>query len=94
MDYLLADSNDQQSMDSLVMKTISIISTVGPFALYGHTLVDACVRLGTNYVDSTGESIFIKEMIENHHKEAQEKGVWIVNCCGFDCIPSDLGVYQ
>lgn len=90
---LVADAHSLESLDGLVKQTKVIISTVGPFSLYGHLLVDACVRAGTHYVDSTGETLFVKEMIEKYHDQAKEKKVFIVPCCGFDSIPADLGCY-
>lgn len=52
----------------------------------------ACVEAGTHYCDITGETTFVRRMIEKYHDEALEKGVFIVPCCGFDSVPSDLGV--
>ena len=57
----------------------------------GMPIVNACVRTSTNYVDITGEPQFVRKVIDNHHADATTKGIKIVPCCGFDCIPSDLG---
>ena len=87
-----ADASDKHALESMVQQTKVVASTVGPYAIYGKELVDSCVRNGVSYCDITGEIFFIHEMIEKHHKRAQETGSRIVHCCGFDSIPSDLGV--
>lgn len=91
VDGLLADSNDLESLRNLVGQTKVIISTVGPYIVYGSKLVQACVESGTHYVDLTGEPPWIREMIDTHLEAAQASGAKIVHCCGFDSIPSDLG---
>ena len=67
-------------------------TTVGPYLKHGSGLVEACVATRTHYADLTGEAPFIYEMIRAHHTAAQEAGVKVVTCCGFDCVPCDLGV--
>lgn len=93
VDILLADSTDSQSLDALCTQTRVIISTVGPYLKFGEPMIQACVNNGTDYVDLTGEAIFIKDMMDKYQARAQETGARIVNSCGFDSIPSDLGVY-
>ncbi|MGB5249335.1 MAG: saccharopine dehydrogenase NADP-binding domain-containing protein [Gammaproteobacteria bacterium] len=88
---LLADSHDPDSLEALVNQTRVICSSVGPFAKYGSELVAACVRTGTHYCDITGETQWIRRMIDAHEDQARASGARIVNCCGFDSIPSDLG---
>jgi len=90
---LLADVSDQASLEALCDKTGAVISTVGPYALYGEPMVQACVRSGTDYCDLTGEVQWIRKMIERYEEEAKSSGARIVHCCGFDSIPSDLGVW-
>ena len=90
---LIADSNDESSIVSMVKKTKVICTTVGPYAKYGSKLVKACVDHGTHYCDLAGEVQWIRKMIDNHHADAISNSVKIVNCCGFDSIPSDMGVY-
>ena len=90
---LVANSNDEKSLNSLCDQTKLIISTVGPYALYGEPLVKACAESGTHYCDLTGETQWIAEMLEKYESAAQQSGAMIVNCCGFDSIPSDLGVF-
>lgn len=70
-----------------------MLSTAGPFALYGSELLAACVRHGTHYVDITGETPWVKSMIDLHHADAQRKGARIIPFCGFDSIPSDLSAH-
>jgi short subunit dehydrogenase-like uncharacterized protein len=91
IEIFIGNLNDQNSIDNIVSKTNVILSTVGPYSYFGTPIVDACVRLGTDYCDITGESLWVKELINKYHNEAQKKGVMIVPFCGFDSIPSDLG---
>ena len=90
---LTADSLDMDSLNALVQQTKVICTTVGPYAKYGSPLVEACVNNGVDYCDLTGEVQWIRRMIDQHHENAKAKGVKIVHCCGFDSIPSDMGVY-
>ncbi|KAJ3211392.1 hypothetical protein HDU82_005956 [Entophlyctis luteolus] len=90
---LLADSTDQESLDAVAASTKVVVSTVGPFLQFGKPLVDSCVRMGTDYVDSTGESKFILDLINTYEQEAIAKRVRIVPSCGFDSLPSDIGSF-
>ena len=87
-----ADSSDSSALLELVQDARVVVSTVGPYWMLGSPLVAACVKAETHYVDLTGETPWIREMIDQHHEEAMAKKVKIVHCCGFDSIPSDLGV--
>lgn len=89
---LLADSADENAMHALCERTELVISTVGPYALYGELLVKKCCQLGTDYCDLTGEPQWIRRMIDRYEADAVQSGARIVNCCGFDSIPSDIGV--
>jgi short subunit dehydrogenase-like uncharacterized protein len=93
LELLIGDSHDLDSLKTIAQTTKVVLTTVGPYAAYGATLVQACVESGTHYVDLTGETPFIRQMIDAHHEEAQKKGVRIVHCCGFDSVPSDMGVF-
>lgn len=93
VDVLVADSQDQQAMDAIVSQTRVILNTAGPFALYANALVDACVRYKTHYVDITGETPWVKTLIDRYHAQAATDGTRIIPCCGFDSVPSDLGTY-
>ncbi|XGW00827.1 MAG: trans-acting enoyl reductase family protein (plasmid) [Leptolyngbya sp. BL-A-14] len=93
VDVLVADSQDQASIDAIVAQTRVLLTTAGPFALYGNALVDACVRFKTHYVDITGETPWVKTLIDRYHNQAAADGTRIIPCCGFDSVPSDLGAY-
>ena len=86
-----ADSEDVESLKKLTCITKVIITTVGPYNLYGKKLLKACVDTETNYCDLTGEPNFIRYSIDHFHAEAERKKVQIVHSCGFDSIPSDMG---
>ena len=90
---LIADASDETSLKALCGQTKVIISTVGPYALYGEPLVRACVETGTDYCDLTGEIQWASRMIKRYEAAAKASGARIVHCCGFDSIPSDLGVH-
>jgi short subunit dehydrogenase-like uncharacterized protein len=92
-DVLLADAQDDNALDSLARQTRVIASTAGPFGLYGTKLVDACVRNRTHYCDITGETPWIRRVIDRHHAQAAADGTRIVPGCGFDSIPSDFGAW-
>ena len=90
---IVADAFDIEALNKMCTETEVVLSAAGPFHKYGSDLLGACVKNGCHYVDITGESFWIKDMIEKHHKEAVNKGVRIINACGFDSAPSDLGVF-
>ena len=90
---IVADVSDEASLRDLCTQTQVVISTVGPYALYGEPLVKICAETGTDYCDLTGEPQWIRRMIQQYSATAEQSGARIVHCCGFDSIPSDLGVY-
>lgn len=90
---IVADASDSDALEEMCRKTRVVISTVGPYALYGEPLVRACVRTGTDYCDLTGEVQWIRRMTSRYEEAAQASGARIVHCCGFDSIPSDCGVH-
>lgn len=90
---VVADSHHEESLAAMVARTSVICTTVGPYARYGTELVQACVAAGTHYCDLCGEPQWIRAMIDRFEPEAQRSGARIVNCCGFDSIPSDIGVF-
>ena len=90
---IVADVSDEASLRELCTQTQVVISTVGPYALYGEPLVKICAETGTDYCDLTGEPQWIRRMIQQYSATAEQSGARIVHCCGFDSIPSDLGVY-
>lgn len=91
---LTAEASDEASLGELCKQTKVIISTVGPYALYGEPLVKVCAESGTDYCDLTGEGPWVKRMFTRYQDKAKETGARIVHCCGFDSIPSDMGVYH
>ena len=93
MPILLANADDPGSLQALCHQCDVIISTVGPYALFGEPMVKACVESGTDYCDLTGETPRIQQMVARYQSLAEKTGARIVHCCGFDSIPSDLGVY-
>jgi len=93
LEIIVADSSDKLALADLAGRARVILTTVGPYALYGEKLVGACVEAGTHYCDLAGETQFIRKMIDQHHERATETGARIVHCCGFDSIPMDIGVY-
>lgn len=91
--YFVADASDEQALGALCERANVIVTTVGPYALYGETLVKLCAQSGTDYLDLTGEPQWIKAMLDKYEAQAQASGARIIHCAGFDSIPSDLGVY-
>ena len=91
-DILIADSHDAESMAALTAATKVVLTTVGPYALYGDMLVDACAEHGTHYCDLAGEVQWMRRVIDRNQSAAEQSGAKIVHSCGFDSIPSDLGV--
>ncbi len=89
----IADIVDEQSLIELTEQAEVLVSTVGPYAIYGEPMVKACVDTGTHYCDLTGETQWIYDMQKKYEKQAQESGAMIVHCCGFDSVPSDMGVW-
>lgn len=87
----IADVSNADQLDALVRLTKVIIATAGPFALFGSPVIESCIRVGTHYCDITGEVQWVRVMIDKYEKQAIENKVKIVNCCGLDCIPCDIG---
>ncbi len=89
---LVADADDPASLNAMLAQTNAVITTVGPYQLYGSNLVAACAAQGVHYVDLTGEPNWMHEMIGAYERTAKQSGARIVFSCGFDSIPFDLGV--
>ncbi len=89
-----ADSEDETSLVTMAAQARVVLTTVGPYIRYGEPLVRACIEAGSDYVDITGEPEFVNLLLDRYDGPAQDRGVRIVNCCGFDSIPHDLGVYM
>ena len=94
VDLIVANSDDPDSLTAMCESTHAVITTVGPYQLYGEPLVKACVETGTDYVDLSGEPAWMRDMIERYHDKAKETGARIVHSCGFDSVPFDLGVFM
>ncbi len=90
---LVADAADTPALQRIAISTQVVLTTVGPYAKYGTALVGACAAAGADYVDLTGEVLFARASIDDNHELARRTGARIVHSCGFDSIPSDLGVH-
>ena len=90
---LSADAADPGSLGAMLAQTRAVLTTVGPYQLYGSELVAACAASGTDYLDLCGEPVWMRRMIDTHHATAQSSGARIVFSCGFDSLPFELGVF-
>lgn len=90
---IVADASDETALKAMCDQTRVVISTVGPYALFGEPLVKVCAETGTDYCDLTGEVQWIRKMVDKYEDAAKKSGARIVHCCGFDSIPSDMGVW-
>lgn len=91
--FVVADSSDKASLKAMADRTKVLLTTVGPYQLYGTDVVEACVEAGTDCVDLCGEPAWMHDTIDMFDGRAKETGARIVHSCGFDSIPFDLGVY-
>ncbi|WP_426407418.1 saccharopine dehydrogenase family protein [Bradyrhizobium ganzhouense] len=90
---IVADASDAASLRAMAEQTMSVITTVGPYQLYGEELLAACVATGTDYFDLCGEPIWMRQMIDKYEAAAKESGARIVFSCGFDSVPFELGAF-
>jgi len=90
---IVADASDPASLQAMIDQTKVIISTVGPYQLYGSELVAACAGSGTDYIDLCGEPVWMRQMIDRHEAAAKASGARIVFSCGFDSVPFELGAF-
>jgi short subunit dehydrogenase-like uncharacterized protein len=93
VERIVVDAADQAGLTAMASNTKVVVSTVGPYALYGSPLVAAVAETGTDYCDLTGEPQWMRRMIDAHQAAAEKSGARIVHTCGFDSIPSDVGVW-
>ncbi|MBX3154631.1 MAG: saccharopine dehydrogenase NADP-binding domain-containing protein [Deltaproteobacteria bacterium] len=93
VDMIVVDVLDGAAVGAIARRTRAVCTTAGPFAKYGGALLGACAEAGTHYCDLTGELQWVRRMIDTHHERARATGARIVNSCGFDSIPSDLGTW-
>jgi short subunit dehydrogenase-like uncharacterized protein len=89
---VVVDTSEPAAVTTLVERTRVLATTVGPYAKYGATVARACAASGTHYCDLTGEVLFVHDSMTHNHDLARESGARIVHACGFDSVPSDLGV--
>jgi short subunit dehydrogenase-like uncharacterized protein len=90
---IVADSSDVGSLKAMVAQTKSVVTTVGPYQLYGNELIATCAEIGTDYLDLCGEPVWMRQMIEKHEAAAKASGARILFSCGFDSIPFELGTF-
>jgi short subunit dehydrogenase-like uncharacterized protein len=90
---IVADASDPGSIKAMVDQTRSVVTTVGPYLLYGNELIAACAASGTDYFDLCGEVPWMRRMIDAHHTAAEQSGARIVFSCGYDSLPFELGVF-
>src|SRR5665213_1750349 len=90
---IAADAADPASLRAMVEQTKSVITTVGPYQLYGSDLLAACAATGTDYFDLCGEPVWMRHMIDAHEAAAKASGARIMFSCGFDSLPFELGVF-
>lgn len=90
---IVADASDAASLRAMAEQTMSVITTVGPYQLYGEELLAACAATGTDYFDLCGEPIWMRQMIDKYDAAAKESGARIVFSCGFDSVPFELGTF-
>jgi len=93
LEVVVADVDEPATLASLARRTRVLMTTVGPFARWGEPVAQACVAGGAHYLDLTGEPAYVGRLVERYHEAAQDRGVALVPCCGFDSIPPDLGAY-
>lgn len=90
---ILADVEEEPSIRKMAESSKVLVSTVGPYLQYGEPVVKACVIYGTHYLDITGEGAFVDHIERKYHQQAIQTESKIINCCGYDSIPADMGVY-
>src|SRR5664279_2352242 len=90
---IAADAGDVASLQAMIAQTKSVVTTVGPYQLYGADLIAACAATGTDYLDLCGEPVWMRQMIDAHQTTAQRSGARILFSCGYDSLPFELGVF-
>ncbi|MEL6341777.1 MAG: saccharopine dehydrogenase NADP-binding domain-containing protein [Myxococcota bacterium] len=91
---VVADSKAPETIREMVQQARVVLTTVGPYALYGEPVLAACAEAGVDYVDITGESLWVRQMIDRHDAAAKASGARIIPFCGYDSVPSDLGTWM
>src|ERR1700759_2510337 len=90
---IVADASDPASLKAMIDQTRSVVTTVGPYLLYGNELVAACAASGIDYFDLCGEVPWMRRMIDAHQAGAKKSGARIMFSCGYDSIPFELGTF-
>lgn len=90
---VVADALDDDSVTAMVKRTRALINLAGPYALYGEKVIKACAENGVAYADLTGETLFVRDMIDKYHSVAKETGARIIPVCGYEALPFDLGCF-
>lgn len=93
IDYFVADAFDKKNLDIITNQTKLIISVVGPYSIYGKDLIQSCIENSCHYLDLTGEPEFVNYVEKKYSELASKKNILIINCCGFESIPPDIGVF-
>ncbi len=92
-DILIGEADNSEQLGMIASSTKVILSFAGPFNKYSNLLVEKCIDEDTNYIDITGENIWVKDLIDKFHSKAVEKNIKIIPSCGYDSIPSDIGTF-
>jgi len=92
-DMVIADSSDPASVDAMVRSTNVLLNFAGPFAWYAEPVISACAEHGTHYLDITGETAFIRDMMDKYQEQAKKSGARLIPFCGFDSVPADLTTF-
>jgi len=90
VDIVIADSEDSASIDSMISKTEVLVNFAGPYAEHGESVFKSCIKHGTDYIDLTGETFWLREMIDKYHEQAREKRVKLIPVCGYEAAPFDI----
>jgi len=90
---LIADTDNPQSLESMCRQTAVLMSSVGPYVLYGEPVIKACIASGTHYLDITGEPDFVFRMRHLYSEAITNAQISCIHCCGFDSVPADLGTF-
>lgn len=89
----IVDTLNREQVQAVVQQSEIIVSTAGPFSLYGELVIEACARYGTHYLDITGETSFIKKMVDKYGEAARKNGAILIPFSGFDSVPADIAAF-
>jgi len=90
VDIVIADSEDSASIDAMISKTKVLLNFAGPYAEHGEAVFKSCIKFETDYIDLTGETFWLREMIDKYHEQAKEKRVKLIPVCGYEAAPFDI----